>query len=115
MAGSDATDWEPFIFPGASLHDELAGLVDAGLSPLQALRAATQGPAIFMGRNDLGGVEPGQLADLVLLDADPLLDIRNVGRIHGVVFDGRLQMRAELDALIADATARAREGDQGRR
>jgi len=107
LAGSDAIDWEPFIYAGSSLHDELTLLVEAGLTPLQALQAATLGPATFLGRSDLGAVEEGKLADLVLLDADPLDDIRNVGRIHAVIFDGRLETRAELDALLADAVARA--------
>ncbi len=109
LAGSDAVDWEPYIYPGSSLHDELALLVEAGLTPLQALQSATLNPALFLGRSDLGTVESGKLADLVLLDADPLVDIRNLGRIHGVVFDGRYQARPELDALISDAIARASE------
>ena len=109
LAGSDATDWEPNIFGGASLHDELALLVEAGLSPWQALQAATLNPATFLGRNDIGAVEPGRLADLVLLEADPLLDIRNVGQIESVIFNGRLETRADLDALLAEATAMARE------
>ncbi len=54
-------------------------------------------------------MEAGKLADLVLLDADPLADIRNVARIQSVFFDGRLQTRPELDALLADAVRRARE------
>ena len=103
LAGSDATDWEPFIYPGSSLHDELKLLVQAGLSPLQALQAATLNAAKFMKRSDLGTVEVGKLADLVLLDADPLLDIGNTIRIRAVLFDGRLQTRAELDLLLSEA------------
>ena len=107
LAGSDATDWEPQIYPGSSLHDELALLVDVGLSPVEALRAATFNAAIFLGRTDHGEIAAGKVADLVLLDADPLSDIRNVSRIRAVVFNGRLQTRVELDALIADAAALA--------
>lgn len=107
LAGSDASD-EPFVYPGASLHDELALLVEAGLTPLQALQAATLNPARALGREaDLGSVEAGKLADLVLLDADPLVDIGHTTRIHAVVLNGRLLTRADLDRLLADAEAAA--------
>ena len=109
LAGSDAIDWEPYIYAGASLHDELELLVKAGLTPLQSLRAATMSAAMFMRREDLGTVEEGKLADLVVLDADPLLDIGNIRLIHAVIFDGRLHSRAELDALIARAIELARD------
>jgi Amidohydrolase family len=103
LAGSDATDWEPGIYPGASLHDELKLLVDAGFSTLQALQAATINVAAFLNRSDLGAVEVGNLADLVLLDADPLLDIGNTLSIRAVIFDGRLQSREDLNLLLSDA------------
>jgi imidazolonepropionase-like amidohydrolase len=95
----------PLLVPGFSLHDELELLVRvAGMTPAEALRAATLTPARVLGRADsLGTVEPGRLADLVLLDADPLADIRNTRRIHAVVADGRLLDRAALDALLAEA------------
>lgn len=77
--------------PGFGLHGELALLVEAGLAPIDALRAATSGPARFLGLLDsLGTVEPGKLADLVLLDASPLDDIRNTRRVAAVVTNGRL-------------------------
>ena len=106
LAGSDASD-EPFVYAGASLHDELALLVAAGLTPLQALQAATLNPAVFLGRDDLGTVAPGKLADLVLLDADPLVDITNTQRIRSVVLNGRLLDRPTLDALLGQAEAAA--------
>ena len=88
LAGSDTPN--PYVFPGFSLHDELALLVEAGLTPMQALRAATSNPAKFLGMSDsLGTIEKGKLADLVLLDANPLDDIRHTQRIHGVVANGR--------------------------
>jgi len=89
LAGTDIG--APLLVPGFSLHDELALLVrDAGMTPLQALQAATIAPARAMGLTDsLGTVEAGRLADLVLLDADPLADIRNTRRIHAVVANGR--------------------------
>lgn len=105
LAGSDAG--ADFVFAGSGLHEELQWLVDAGLTPLQALQAATLEPARYFGRDDIGRVSPGALADLVLLDANPLADIGNVSRIHGVVLDGRWLDRAALDALVAGAEAAA--------
>lgn len=101
IAGTDVLN--PFAFPGFSLHDELALLVDAGLTPMQALRAATGGAAEFMGRNDVGTVKRGNLADVVLLEASPLENIRNTTRIAAVVANGHLYDRAVLDRLLADA------------
>jgi len=100
LAGTDALN--PYVYPGFSLHDELALLVGAGLTPLEALRAATLDPARFLDATDsLGTVAPGQLADLVLLDADPLADIQNTRKIRAVVLNGRLLDRVALDALLA--------------
>ena len=76
--------------PGYSLHTELELLVRAGLSPLEALESATLVPARFLSLDDeMGGIAVGQRADLVLLDANPLEDIRNTRRIAGVVTRGR--------------------------
>jgi imidazolonepropionase-like amidohydrolase len=106
LAGTDAPG-VPYVFPGFSLHDELALLVaEGGFTPLDALRAATRDPARFLGReNDLGTVEPGKLADLVLLDADPLADIHNTTKIAAVVANGRLLPRQELDRMLAEVEA----------
>lgn len=83
--------------PGYSLHSELELLVRSGLSPLQALEAATLVPARFLGLDDeLGAIEPGRRADLVLLAANPLDDIRNSRAIEGVVSRGRWWSAAEL-------------------
>ena len=103
LAGSDLGN--TLVFPGSGLHDELELLVGAGLSALEALQAATVGPARFLGVADsLGRVEPGMVADLVLLDADPRADIRNVRRIAAVVRGGVLLDRRALDRLVADET-----------
>jgi imidazolonepropionase-like amidohydrolase len=92
----------PLQVPGISLHVELERLVEAGLTPLEALRTATLNPARVLDMTDsLGTVEAGKLADLVLLDADPLADIRNTQKIRAVVANGRLYRRAELDQLLA--------------
>jgi len=104
LAGTDVGN--PYIYPGFSLLDELAEFVEAGLSPLAALQTATLNPACYLGRTDeLGTVEVGKLADLVLLDASPLDDIANVRRIRAVVANGRLYTHDELAALKADVLA----------
>lgn len=95
------------IHPGASLHRELALLVrEIGMSPMQAIVAATRRSAEVAGLGGLvGTVEAGKLADLVVLDADPLADIHNTSRIRAVVRAGRLFGRADLDRLIEHARA----------
>lgn len=99
LAGTDALD--PEVVHGFSLHDELQYLVRAGLSPAQALASATTVPAGFLvADGSIGRIVPGQRADLVLLDANPLLDIRNTARIHGVLADGRWFGPAERTALL---------------
>jgi imidazolonepropionase-like amidohydrolase len=87
--------------PGYSLHTELELLVRAGLSPLEALEAATLVPARFLSLDDeMGGIAVGQRADLVLLDANPLEDIRNTRRIAGVVTRGRWLGGDALDSML---------------
>lgn len=99
LAGTDTPN--AFVFPGFGLHDELELLVATGITPLEALRAATVNPARFLGRaHELGSVEEGKLADLVLLEANPMEDIRNTRRIVAVVLDGRLLGREDLDRLL---------------
>jgi imidazolonepropionase-like amidohydrolase len=102
MAGTDASD--TMIFPGFSLHDELALLARAGLSPMEVLRSATSVPAAYLRRSrSIGGISPGQEADLVLLRANPLADIANTRSIEAVINNGRLFDRAALDGLLAKA------------
>lgn len=89
------------MVPGAALHEELALLVRAGLTPAEALRAGTLNPAVYLGMTDsLGTVSRGMLAELVLLDGNPLADIRNVSRIQAVWRGGRYLDRAALDAML---------------
>lgn len=100
MLGTDAGD--SFVVPGASVHEELGELVKGGLSPAEALRAATLSGATFLGRTaDFGTVQAGRAADLVLLDANPLADITNTTRIRAVIRAGRLFERAALDSMLA--------------
>jgi len=102
LAGTDTMN--PQCFPGFSIHEELALLVDAGLPPMAALQTATRNPAQFMGQaNRRGTIEPGKIADLVLLDKDPLAEIRNTHAIRAVVLHGKLYPRDALDAMLARA------------
>jgi predicted amidohydrolase len=102
------TDTLLLNIPGFGLHEELALLVDAGLTPLEALRTATINPAKFLGKEkEFGTIEKGKLADLVLLDANPLKDIHNTRKINAVVVNGRLLGRETLDRMLGDVEAAA--------
>ena len=108
LAGTDLAN--PFIFPGFSLHDELELLVNAGLSPLEALQTATINPARFFGMQDsLGAIKKGKFADLVLLDANPLEDISRTKKIFAVIVNGRLFQRRDLDNLLQQAAERTKK------
>ncbi len=105
LAGTDAG--VPFSLPGWSLHEELELLVAAGLTPAEALEAATRGPAEYLGRTEeLGTIEVGRRADLVLLRANPLDDIRNTRAIEAVILGGELLDREALDAILEQVMAR---------
>lgn len=107
MAGTD-TAAGVHVFPGFSLHEELALFVKAGLTPLQALQTATLNPAKFLHReSEMGTVEKNKVADLVLLDANPLDDIENARKIRAVVLAGRYLSRADLDLLLRQVAAAA--------
>jgi imidazolonepropionase-like amidohydrolase len=107
MAGTD-TAAGVHVFPGFSLHEELALFVKAGLTPLQALQTATLNPAKFLGREaEMGTIEKSKVADLVLLDANPLDEIGNTRRIRGVVLAGRYFPRADLDRMLSQVAAAA--------
>jgi predicted amidohydrolase len=109
LSGTD--EGVAFVVPGFSLHEELAIFVEAGLTPLQALQTSTLNPARYFHReHELGTVEKGKLADLVLLDADPLLDIHNTRKINAVVANGTYLSRASLDKLLSDLATAVKEG-----
>jgi len=106
LAGTDTAN--PFCFPGFSLHDELTLLVKAGLTPMDALQAATRNAADYLGMlNSFGTVETGKTADLLLLDADPLADITNTQKIAGVVMGGKFLPRSSIDQMLKDVEALA--------
>jgi len=112
LAGTDTPN--PYCFPGFSLHDELALLVDAGLTPMEALQSATLGPAKYLGKLDsLGTVESGKIADLVLLDANPLEDIRNIQKINTVIIGGRLISPSERQEMLAGVEATTNQRASG--
>ena len=97
QVGTDAENGVPTRFHASSLHWELEHFVRAGLAPFEVLRIATQEGAAALGaEDDLGTLEPGKLADLVLLDADPLEDIRNTQTIWRVIKGGWLFDPEEL-------------------
>src|SRR6059036_734356 len=105
LAGSDAGANE-YSVPGFSLHDELAEFVEAGLTPMEALQTATLNPARYFGMTDaFGTVELGKTADLILLEANPLDNIRNTQKIAGVILNGRLINKVELQKMLSDAEA----------
>ena len=106
MAGSDAID--AYVPHGFGLHDELSQLVAAGLTPLDALRAATIVPARHAGmEHDFGSVEAGKVGDLVLVNSNPLIDIANAKSVDSVYVDGRLHQREQLNAMLAYAAGQA--------
>jgi imidazolonepropionase-like amidohydrolase len=107
LAGTD-TPAGVDVLPGFSLHLELQRFVAAGFTPMQALQTATINPAKFLDKlNDLGTVEKGKIADLVLLDANPLDDIANTRKVSAVFSSGRYYSRAQLDRILADVQSHA--------
>ena len=100
LAGTDTPN--PYVYPGFALHDELELLVSAGLTPMEALETATRNPARFLGMSDsIGTIEKGKAADLVLLDSDPLIDIRNTRKIDAVFVPEKMFDRPALDEILA--------------
>ena len=108
MAGTDTAPGI-YVMPGFSLHDELANFVESGFPPMEALATATSNPAKFLGKDDMGAIAPGRVADLVLLDRNPLENIGNTRTVRAVVADGRYYDRAHLDQLLAGVEKAAKK------
>jgi imidazolonepropionase-like amidohydrolase len=104
ILASDAPQW--WNVPGFSAHRELGMMVDAGLTPWQALETGTRNAAAYFGPVEWGVIAPGRVADMILLDANPLTDIENISRIAGVVVRGRWlpqgEIRERLDRIAAE-------------
>ncbi len=101
LAGSDVNN--PYCFPGFSLHDELELLTSVGFTTYEALQTATVNPAIFLGKaNDIGTLEEGKLADMVILNKNPLENISSTRIIHAVIVEGLHLSRSKLDTMIAE-------------
>ncbi|MCH8815907.1 MAG: amidohydrolase family protein [Chloroflexi bacterium] len=114
LLGSDTPN--PFVIPGVSIHDELSLLVEAGLSPYEALRAGTRDAAEFLGALDeFGTVAPGLRADLILVDENPLENVGSVGSRSGVMVRGQWFPEAELQSMLEDVATAAHDapGDPG--
>lgn len=106
LAGADAMD--PYVVHGFGLHDELDQLILGGLTPAQALRSATWNPVRHLGfERDFGTLETGKMADMLLLDANPLDDIGHLRRIDTLIYDGKIYARKDLDGMLAFAHEQA--------
>lgn len=109
LAGTDTAPGV-YIMPGFSLHDELANFVESGFTTMEALQTATSNPARFLGmESTYGSIEPGRVADLVLLNANPLDDIRNTQKIDAVFARGRVFDRAKIAQILADVQVAAKQ------
>ena len=108
LAGTDLT--VPYTYPGSSVHDEVRLFAEAGLTPLAALQTATTHPVAFFGlQNKLGSVSAGKLAEIVLLDGNPLSDLHSLDQIDAVITHGQVFRKAELQAMMATAAAVAQD------
>jgi imidazolonepropionase-like amidohydrolase len=109
LAGTDTSRVQPYTYAGFTLHDELVLLVRAGLTPMESLQTATINPARFLGmEKDLGTIEKGKIANLVLLDADPTADIHNTTKISKVFLAGKEFDRPALDQMLKSAETAAK-------
>ena len=107
LAGTDAAPIFPENTAGFSLREEVIWFVASDMNPVAALQTATLNPAIYSRATDsLGTVAVGKVADLVVLEADPLVDIRNVTKIATAIANGRYFDRAQLDRVLADVEHR---------
>ncbi|MFC6101932.1 amidohydrolase family protein [Olivibacter domesticus] len=102
MAGTDAGYLNSFVYPGIGIHQELALMVKAGLSPLQALQASVVNSPAFLGLTEYGSVAKDKRADLILLDQNPIENIEATQKIHSVIVKGVVFDRRQLDKFLKD-------------
>ena len=115
LTGSDSAALNTYVYPAQALHEELMLFQQAGLTPLRSLQAATVNAARFMGRwQDFGSVAPGKIADLVVLEQNPLQDIRATQAIAAVICRGQFLDKAKLSDLLREAEKRRAELDRSR-
>jgi imidazolonepropionase-like amidohydrolase len=104
LAGTDP--FVPCVIPGFSMKDELEQLYEAGLTPYQVLQSATVAPARFLGTSETTGtIAKGKLADLLLINANPLVDVDNIFRQEGVMLHGRWFAEDELQTRLMEAVS----------
>ena len=104
LAGSDSGAYNSYTYPGISLHKELEAMVNAGISPLDALRSSTLNGSNFLKKDsDYGSISEGKIADLVFLNSDPLKDIKNTTDIELVIKQGKVYSKQTLDSLLNSA------------
>lgn len=108
LIGTDPPN--PFVIPGFAIHDELAGVVEAGIAKEETLRSATRGAALFLGREKSGIISPGSAADLVLIGKDPVADLSTLKRPLGVMVAGHWYDRSAIDAALEERAAKVASG-----
>ncbi|MEP3210412.1 MAG: amidohydrolase family protein [Maribacter sp.] len=100
LAGSDSGAYNSYTYPGVSLHKELQEMVSNGISPLNALRSSAYNGAAFLKQDAYGSISEQKMADLVLLDANPLENIEHTQQIHTVIQKGKIFSKKQLEALL---------------
>jgi hypothetical protein len=104
LAGSDSGAFNSYVYPGISLHDELKAMVEAGISPLDALRTSAYNGALFLKKsNDYGTISEGKVSDLVILESNPLEDIEQTQNIYAVLKGNQVFSKEQLNALLESA------------
>jgi imidazolonepropionase-like amidohydrolase len=115
IAGSDCAALNTFVYPAASLIEELGLFQKSGMEPLEILQSATMNGAKFMGKFDkMGSLDIGKVADLVILDENPLLDINAVSKTAGVFTKGKYFNKSALNQMLKDAAKKKAELDKSR-